>query len=206
MRIFSIVVWPLTMLAALTVTFVQAMEHSSSKRASIVPEAKQPKGFPPPGPVGEVIVKEYPAYRAATTRSQERRQNSMFRSLFRHIQSNEIAMTAPVEMTYRDGKPETMAFLYATPETGELGTSGVVDVVDLPPAKVLSIGVRGSYTNERFEKNRKELEAWLDKNSDKWRAAGQARFFGFNSPFVPGLLKYGEVQIPIEPVGDSKRK
>jgi hypothetical protein len=30
-----------------------------------IPEAKQPEGFPKPGKVGQIVVKSYPAYRAA---------------------------------------------------------------------------------------------------------------------------------------------
>ena len=34
-------------------------------RPMMISEAKLPVGFPPPGPVGEVIVKTYPAHRLA---------------------------------------------------------------------------------------------------------------------------------------------
>jgi len=56
-------------------------------------EAKLPKDFPPPGPVGEVIVKQYPPYRAAWTTApagSRNASNAMFRPLFNHIKKNDI--------------------------------------------------------------------------------------------------------------------
>jgi hypothetical protein len=40
--------------------------------------------------------------------------------------------------------------------------------------------------------------AWL-KEHPEWKAAGDLRTLAYNSPFVPGLVKYSEAQIPIEP-------
>jgi hypothetical protein len=40
--------------------------------------------------------------------------------------------------------------------------------------------------------------AWL-KEHPEWKAAGDLRTLAYNSPFVPGLMKYSEAQIPIEP-------
>lgn len=57
-------------------------------------EAKLPRDYPAPGPVNEVIVKTYPTHRLARVTG-EVGDNSMFMRLFRHIERNDIAMTAP---------------------------------------------------------------------------------------------------------------
>lgn len=41
-----------------------------------------------------------------------------------------------------------------------------------------------------------DLRQWLDQNQ-QWDGSGEARYLGYNSPFVPSFLRYGEVQIPI---------
>ena len=162
-----------------------------------IPEARQPAGFPKPGKVDEIVVKSYPSYRSATVGRETAGERAMFGALFDHIKSNNISMTAPVEMTYNDTGPNSMAFLYRTSEIGETGADGPVQVVDHAPQTVVSVAVRGKYSKERFDRYCARLEEWL-ANSDQWVASGEARYLAFNSPFVPGFLRYGEVQIPIE--------
>ena len=176
----------------------------AAKGPFIISEASQPKNFPAPGPVGEVVVKNYPAYRAARVSDEEIGQNSMFRTLFKHIQGNEIAMTAPVEMTYDEEGPTSMAFLYGNRDIGETGKHDDVHVLDFPSEKVASVGVRGNFDTATFKMHRRLLEEWLEQNSDRWVAAGEPRYFGFNSPFVPRLLRYGEVQIPLREVAPAE--
>lgn len=185
-------------------------------------EAELPKGFPEPGPVGEIVVKQYPAYRAARTAMTDG-QGSAFGVLFNHITRNKIEMTAPVEMTYDrpDGeagggggaggkpaalRPRAMAFLYGRPDLGEAGEGGKVEVVDVPAATAVSAGVRGAYTDDRLRKSAAKLEAWLKKNADRYEPAGPPRYLGYNSPFVPPWSQYGEVQIPVSekaPAGEG---
>jgi hypothetical protein len=190
--------------ASLVVCLVTGLAYASlqagengTKKAFVVPEAKQPRGFPNPGEVGAIIVKQYPSYRAARVTSDSMRQNAMFGELFQHIKQNKISMTAPVEMTYPAEGPSSMSFLYSSIEVGETSAAGKVQVVDVPPATVVSIGVRGEYTQDRFEECRSKLMDWLKENNDQWVVAGAPRYLGYNSPFVPDLLKYGEVQVPI---------
>jgi len=166
-------------------------------------EAELPEGFPKPGPVSEVIVKEYPAYRMARTAMSG--QNQAFLTLFKHIEGNGIAMSAPVEMGYRRGEkagaapePRTMAFLYGKPTIGAPGKQGDVDVVDVPAITVVSIGVRGSYNDERMADTSKRLDAWLEAHKDQYERAGEPRFLGYNSPFVPPWQQYGEAQVPVK--------
>jgi len=166
-------------------------------------EAPVPEGWPALTPVDEVRIKEYPAYRAAIAESGDA-QNSMFRTLFNHIKKNEIAMTAPVEMTVTDDStaksPKDMAFLYRQPDMGSAGEDGSVNVVDVPAATMLSTGVRGGYSDKNYRKAIKRLEAWLAENPDQYRVTGPSRYLGYNSPFVPWFMRYGEVQLPVESI------
>lgn len=173
-------------------------------------EAALPEGFPPPGAVGEIVVKEYPAYRAAVLAATPERStaNAMFSPLFGHIKKNQIPMTAPVELTFPGAagqgeeapQPEAMAFLYRQPSVGAPGPDGAIVVRDYSPATVLSMAIRGSYTPERFQEGLKRLDAYLDGHPE-FRSAGPPRYLAYNSPFVPWFWKLGEVQVPIERVG-----
>ena len=82
---------------------ITAKTQEPMKAPFAINEANLPRGFPTPGPVGTVTVKNYPAYRAAVVREdngqgEQAQQNSMFSVLFKHIKKNDIPMTAPVEM------------------------------------------------------------------------------------------------------------
>lgn len=173
----------------------------------IVNEAPVPEGWPALTPVGQVRVKTYPTYRAAFIVADAENGGSdsgMFRPLFNHIQREDIAMTAPVKMTYDEaGRQRSMAFLYRTSDMGAAGIDGKdprVQVRDVPEMTVLSIGVKGGYSHDRFSQHVAKLNAWLAEQ-DTYRAAGEARYLGYNSPFVfPSYRKYGEVQMPIEPI------
>jgi hypothetical protein len=209
---------PSQRLSRLSVGMVKAQ---AAARFRPTMEAPLPEGFPQPGPVGRVIVKEYPAYRAARTpmddpqrRGGSAGQNSAFNRLFDHITSNDVKMTAPVEMVYDAGvasldatgpapRPVSMAFLYEHPAQGEAGDDGSVEVVDLPPVTVVSVGVRGYYTAERMRESMAKLEAFLAEHAATWEVAGPVRYMGYNSPFVLPHLRYGEVQIPVRAKSSS---
>lgn len=93
-----------------------------------------------------------------------------------------------------------MAFLYRDPATGTAGTDPVdprVVVSDAPAMTVLSIGVRGHYTESRLAEALSRLNQWMADNPGRVRVVGEPRYFGYNSPMVPGFLRYGEVQLPI---------
>lgn len=166
-------------------------------------EAPVPEGWPALTPVNEVRVKQYPAYRAAVIEADDQSGSSsgMFRPLFNHIKRQDIAMTAPVEMTYHDnGRQSSMAFLYRTAGMGSKGADSDdsrINVRDIPEMRVLSIGVQGGYTHSRFEDAVQVLNDWLNDN-DQYVANGQPRYLGYNSPFIPSIMRYGEVQIPLK--------
>lgn len=157
-------------------------------------EAPVPKGFPEFTPVGVIELKHYPAYRRAV--------GADFWPLFRHIQTEEIPMTAPVEMnaaTAGKGRGE-MAFLYQDTSVGELGPIDDVNVEDVPAATVVSLGVRGKMTEAATKRARATLEAWLDGQSMYRQASGESfRVFGYNSPMVPDGQTYWEAQLLLEP-------
>jgi hypothetical protein len=188
----------------------KALEEAvSTLRFQPLLEAPLPEGFPEPTPVGVVEVKQIPAYRLARTASPagaSRQSDKAFWTLFKHIEREEIAMTAPVEMTLREreGKLDEadMAFLYRSLKQGELGQDdqdASVSVLETEPAEVLSIGVRGSSTQERMIEAKARLEKWL-AGQTKYKPAGPFRMLGYNSPFVPGNLRYFEVQVPVKAI------
>ncbi|MDA1263365.1 MAG: hypothetical protein O3B75_10780 [Planctomycetota bacterium] len=67
-------------------------------------EAPLPNGYSAPTPPGAIELKSYPSVRCAEISSKGSTGMGMsasFWPLFNHIQSQEIAMTSPVEMDYR---------------------------------------------------------------------------------------------------------
>jgi len=201
---------------------------ASSERPSKPPflfrEAPLPEGFPPAGPVGQVVLKSYPSYRLARVRTDntgEGDPNDMFRPLFQHIQRNDIAMTAPVEIEYaatltdeaasatpdqHEPRATAMAFLYVESALGKAGPDPAdprVVVADQPPITVLSVGVRGGYTERNLSRGLRQIKAWLKQNPDRFKVTGSPRYLAYNSPFVPGFLKFGEVQVPVEMIGEQ---
>ncbi len=154
-------------------------------------EAAMPPGFPKPGPVGRVVVKRYPQYRAARADG-----GNSFWTLFQHIKKNKVEMTAPVEMTMGDDmRMRDMAFLYEGPTQGNTGRQGRVDVLDLKPQRVLSIGIRGGRSMEMVKQAKAILEAHIEKNG--MERTGEFRVLGYNSPMVPNSKKFWELQVPI---------
>ncbi len=172
---------------------------SNTENATFKPvvEASLPEGFPTYTPVGEIEVKHYPAYRKAETSGRV-----AFWTLFEHIKSAGIAMTAPVEMTYQaDGPPvgreRAMAFLYGDKSTGTAGRRGNVEVVDVPAATVVSIGMRGGRSDAALVEAEQRLRNWLEQNKDRYEQSGAVRVMGYNSPFVARDRQFFEVQILI---------
>ena len=203
MRLRTFLPWLAVLVVGVAAGTTAHGQESTVQRPWMFSEAKLPEGFPAAGPVNEVIVKTYPTHRLARVRA-EGGGNGMFMKLFRHIERNEIAMTAPVEMSWQQAagkEPIAMAFLYAKPSIGAAGADPEdqrVVVEDIPEIKVVSIGLRGGYDKATFDRGATRLEAWL-KEHPEWKAAGDLRTLAYNSPFVPGLMKYSEAQIPIEP-------
>lgn len=158
-------------------------------------EAPLPEGFPAFTPVGVIEIKQYPAYRKAV--------GPAFWPLFQHIQTQNIPMTAPVEMTRapsRDGR-DGMAFLYQNTHVGETGPIDGVAVEDTPATLAVSLGVRGRMSEELAEGAKATLRSWLAEQTAYEAASDEPfRLFGYSSPMVPDAKKYWETQMVIQPV------
>ncbi|MBC8123633.1 MAG: heme-binding protein [Gemmatimonadaceae bacterium] len=169
-----------------------------------------PEGFPPPTPPQSIEVKDYPAYRAATVRYEGdlgRATGFTFEPLFRHISTNNIAMTSPVEARYlaetrsedNFGQAE-VSFLYRSVDILPERIASGVEVVDREPMQVVSTGVQGNYSWANYCEHIERLRAWLALHPE-YKPVGVPRRFFYDSPFVAEDLKRSEVQIPVERTG-----
>jgi hypothetical protein len=200
-------------IALLSVGTLLAFKATDAKAEKFQPikEAEMPSGFPGYTPVGEIEVKKYPAYRKASASG-----GAEFWTLFAHIKSNNIEMSAPVEMDYGDPKAEkpaerSMAFLYGSKDQGKTGKQGDVTVVDVPAMTVVSIGCRGSRTKSAVAEARQKVLKYVDAHKEKYTIAGPLRVLGYNSPFVPREKNFFEVQVPVKATesgsgNDSEKK
>jgi hypothetical protein len=168
-------------------------------------EASLPQAYPAPTPPGAIELKKYPQARRAdvtSTGNPDRGRNTAFWPLFQHIKKRDIAMTSPVEMTYHTDTQDglkldwTMSFLYRTPDMGELETDGVVEVVDVEPMTVVSVGMRGEYVMRQTAAGLKVLNAWI-KTQSEWERAGEPRVLYYNGPSIRDADKWSEVQLPV---------
>jgi hypothetical protein len=101
-----------------------------------------------------------------------------------------------------------MAFLYRQSTQGEIGADQAdpcVVVEDVPAMTVLSVGMRGDYTKSRLAKALGLLEKWMAENPDRAEVVGEPRYLGYNSPMVPSFLRYGEVQLPVRHLTQSRQ-
>ncbi|MFT4711257.1 MAG: NADH dehydrogenase [ubiquinone] 1 alpha subcomplex assembly factor 1 [Bacteroidia bacterium] len=164
-------------------------------------EAALPLGFPGLTPVREIELKQYPAYRSVTANLGGLGSGGAFWKLFAHITTNDIAMTAPVEMSYDsksgDLREAKMAFLYGDPEVGVVGRDGLVEVEDADAGWVVSMGCRGIETQANIEQAYGDLIDWVAGQPDL-EVSGEMRVMGYNSPMVTGKRRYFEVQIPVQ--------
>lgn len=165
-------------------------------------QAEQPKDFPAFGAVDEIELRRYPAYRMART-AMANGSTAAFWPLFQHIQSNDIAMTTPVQMDWLDGtrrgRPSAMAFLYGDPATTPRSVARAVEVVDVPAQTVLSLGAIGEDSRERVESMAARLRARAEAAGSGLTIAGEIRTMGYNSPMVSRDRRYFEVQLPVAP-------
>jgi hypothetical protein len=173
-------------------------------------QAELPKGFPGFLAVDELELRHYPAYRMVQTDMQGG-SNRAFWPLFRHIESNGIAMTTPVQMDWGSKdpasaqKPMQMAFLYGDLTIAPKHVADGVEVVSVEAQTVLSIGAIGDDRPSRVEALRARLEAFVEANRGAWQAAGPLRTMGYNSPMVSRDRRYFEVQLPVQKVPSSGR-
>ncbi|MBD2425371.1 heme-binding protein [Phormidium sp. FACHB-1136] len=170
--------------------------------------APLPDGFPAPSPEGQIEVKHYPPYRAATvqmTGDLEDAPSRGFSPLFRHISSNDISMTAPVETRYPVATLEgqttegeaAVSFLYRNLDIVPSEVAQNIVVEDISAMTVVSIGTRGRYDIASYSTSLQQLQAWLAAHPE-YEAIGQPRRFFYDGPFLPDIVKRSDVQIPVQ--------
>ena len=148
---------------------------------------------------GNCEIKTLPAgviLQARTTGGYFSENNGLFRRLFQTIQQNKLPMTTPVEAGTRPG---TMIF-YLDQESAKRSDLQMVDGVTrkaVGERVVASIGIRGGYSKESFEKGAQQLREWL-KSQPKYQAVGEAYAVYWNSPFTIWFLKRAEVHLPVQ--------
>ena len=150
---------------------------------------------------GKIEIKTIPASMVMVSESEGNyfgTRNYLFRRLFNYISENNVAMTAPVEARIENAQ---MKFYVGTKDKlKELKDRGSVKVVTIPQRTVVSIGIRGTYTESNFEKAKTQLEQWLRDNTG-YQQAGAAYAVYWDGPFMPWFLKQSEVQIPVQKTG-----
>jgi len=150
---------------------------------------------------GKIEIKTIPASMVMVSESEGNyfgTRNYLFRRLFNYISENNVAMTAPVEARIENAQ---MKFYVGTKDKlKELKDRGSVKVVTIPQRTVVSIGIRGTYTESNFEKAKTQLEQWL-RDTTGYQQAGAAYAVYWDAPFMPWFLKRSEVQIPVEKTG-----
>lgn len=162
------------------------------KAPEYVAEAPLPEGWPTPGPYNQVAEKMFPDYRAAVTTNAG---NMAFWTLFRHIQKNDIPMTAPVEMEMEKKaeklEKSKMAFLYQNTKVGKEGADGDrIEVKDVKKTKALAYAWMGNDSKENIEKAKVALDAEAKKRGVK---DPSYRLMGYNGPGTPRAKKTWEL-------------
>lgn len=123
--------------------------------------------------------------------------NDLFRRLFSYISENNVSMTVPVEARVENAQ---MKFYVGTKDKIKaLKDQGSVQVVTVPQRTVLSIGIRGTYSESNFVRAKATLEQWLTDNKE-YRQAGEAYAVFWDAPFMPWFLKRSEVHITVDKI------
>lgn len=153
------------------------------------------KAFEPtsPGTVERKTIPQSVVAEAETQASYFDHDNNLFRRLFRFINENDISMTVPVEA---DVNPGRMRFFIAPSQVDRAESTASVEVMTREPIDVVSAGLRGGYSESRFEKGVDRLRQWL-KEHPEWIPTGDPVAVYWNGPFTLPFLKKSEVYIPI---------
>jgi len=151
-------------------------------------------------PAGEIEIKNIPESTVLVAESGGNYyggRNTLFRRLFNYINENNVAMTVPVEARVENAQ---MKFYVGTQDKIKaLKDQGSVQVVTVPQRTVVSIGIRGAYTESNFVKAKATLEQWLKDNTE-YRQAGDAYAVFWDAPFMPFFLKRSEVHITVDKI------
>lgn len=122
--------------------------------------------------------------------------NALFGKLFRYIKDNDVSMTVPVKAEMNPGK---MYFYVGRKDLlKELKDTEAVKVVTEPAQLVMSIGVRGGYSESNFKEARAQLLNHLSA-SEQWESSGNEYAIFWSGPYVPGFMKRFEIHVPVVP-------
>lgn len=158
----------------------------------------------PRTPVGKIEIKEIPAHQRLTAEGKGNlfeARSAAFGKLFDYIQRHEVAMTVPVEASV---SANAMSFFVGEKDTGKtLQSDENIEVQRRPSIEVLSIGLRGAYTQSLYEKGYSRIREWLAEHPE-WQSKGEPYVVYWNSPAVPGILKVSEVHQPVRSATDTR--
>jgi effector-binding domain-containing protein len=175
---------------------VRRLRHFLLSFTLLLPLMATEQAFPPTAP-GVAELKTLPAgvlLKSAGRGDYFKGSNDLFMPLFRYISRHNIAMTTPVEARVDDA---AMYFWVAESQrTKVAGNEGAVEVQSFPERRVASLGARGSYSRENFEKTRAELATWLARQG-KIEATGEPYAVFWHGPFTPWFAKRYEVHVPV---------
>jgi len=159
--------------------------------------AEYEQAYAPTEP-GTIEIKTLPAatiIRATTGKPYFEKDNELFMPLFRYIEKREIAMTTPVEA---DIEPGAMAFFIGKDvPSAALTESEGIEIQKVPQRQVLSVGIRGSYSEENYRQALEKARAWLDQHP-QWREDGPSRMVYWDAPFKLPWQKASELHLPVK--------
>ncbi|MBK9797687.1 MAG: heme-binding protein [Holophagaceae bacterium] len=110
-----------------------------------------------------------------------------------------IAMTAPVGLVQ---SPWGFLVQFTMPTSFKLATlpkpnDARVHLREIPERRIAVLRYSGSWSEDRYQKKRKELVAALKEEGVQ--AIGDPCFARFNSPFMPWFLRRNEIWIEVAP-------
>jgi len=111
--------------------------------------------------------------------------------------SEKVAMTAPVTM-HRQGDLYRITFMMPSKYTLETLPEPVnpqVQLRQVPEELVAAVRYSGTWSQQRYESHKAELEAWVTRN--EWSIAGGPVFARYDPPIKPWFLRRNEILIPI---------
>ena len=153
-------------------------------------------------PEDEILIRTLPAARwmtAETDGSYFDNSGSLFGRLFNYIRDNEVSMTVPVE---GDLTRAQMRFYVGLHDARSLKSTDSVNVEAVPERTVVSLGAKGSYSEDNVNQVRERLETWLAAQTE-WVADGTPYAVFWNGPMTLWLFKHYEVHIPVRPVSEQ---
>jgi effector-binding domain-containing protein len=112
--------------------------------------------------------------------------------------SEKIAMTAPVAQQQRQDKWVVSFMMPATYTLDTLPTpdDANVGLRAVPAHRVAAVRYSGFWSEKNYLKNKKALEAWIQKNN--FTVVGDPVWARYNPPFKPWFLRRNEILIPIQ--------